>query len=103
MVRYYGYYSNVARGKRNMLEEDELIPSVPELAESLKERQNNWARLIQKTYEIAYSPTLKLEFYKQFNSKLFNSFFWAYFRSGELVNLLCTAGLLRGLKPKISS
>lgn len=28
MVRYYGYYSNVARGKRKKAEEDELIPSI---------------------------------------------------------------------------
>ena len=48
MVRYYGHYSNVARGKRKMMEEDELIPSVLESDESSKERRKNWARLIQK-------------------------------------------------------
>ena len=51
MVRYYGHYSNVARGKRKMMEEDELIPSVLESDESSKERRKNWARLIQKIYE----------------------------------------------------
>lgn len=51
MVRYYGYYSNVARGKRKMLEEDELIPSVLESDDSSKECRKNWARLIQKIYE----------------------------------------------------
>ena len=51
MVRYYGHYSNVARGKRKMLEEDELIPSILESDESSKERRKNWARLIQKIYE----------------------------------------------------
>ena len=53
MVRYYGYYSNVSRGKRKMLEEDELIPSILEPKEgSSKECRKNWARLIQKIYEV---------------------------------------------------
>jgi hypothetical protein len=52
MVRYYGYYSNVSRGKRKMLEKDELIPSVLETDDLLKERRKNWARLIQKIYEV---------------------------------------------------
>ena len=52
MVRYYGHYSNVARGKQKMLEEDELIPSILESDESSKERRKNWARLIQKIYEV---------------------------------------------------
>jgi hypothetical protein len=43
MVRYHGHYSNVARGRRKMLEEDELVPSVLESEESSKERQKNWA------------------------------------------------------------
>ena len=52
MVRYYGYYSNVSRGKRKMLEEDELIPSILESSDSSKESRKNWARLIQKIYEV---------------------------------------------------
>jgi hypothetical protein len=52
MIRYYGYYSNVARGKRKILEEDELIPSVLESDESSEERRKNWARMIQKIYEV---------------------------------------------------
>ena len=52
MVRYYGYYSNVARGKRKMREEDELIPSILESDDSSKERRKNWTRLIQKIYEV---------------------------------------------------
>jgi len=52
MVRYYGYYGNVSRGKRKMLEEDELIPSVLESDNSSKVRRKNWARLIQKIYEV---------------------------------------------------
>lgn len=30
MVRYYGYYSNVARGKRKKQDQDDLIPSILE-------------------------------------------------------------------------
>jgi len=30
MVRYYGLYSNVGRGKRKKNEQDELIPSILE-------------------------------------------------------------------------
>jgi hypothetical protein len=52
MVRYYGYYSNVARGKRKKAEEDELIPSILEPEGSSKEHRKNWARLIQKIYEV---------------------------------------------------
>ena len=52
MVRYYGSYSNVSRGKPKMLEEDELIPSVLESDNSSKKRRKNWARLIQKIYEV---------------------------------------------------
>ena len=58
MVRYYGHYSNVARGKRKMQDRDELIPSILEPVEasdfsgdgSSKEHRKNWARLIQKIY-----------------------------------------------------
>jgi len=35
-----------------MLEEDELIPSILESDDSSKECRNNWARLIQKIYEV---------------------------------------------------
>ena len=52
MVRYYGYYSNVARGKRKMQEKDEDIPSILESDDSSKDRRKNWARLIQKIYEV---------------------------------------------------
>ena len=52
MVRYYGYYSNVGRGKREKQNWDELIPSVLESDESSKERRKNWARLIQKIYGV---------------------------------------------------
>jgi hypothetical protein len=52
MVRYYGYYSNVARGKRKKADEDELIHSILEPEVSSKEYRKNWARLIQKIYEV---------------------------------------------------
>jgi len=60
MVRYYGYYSNVGRGKRKKNDQDELIPSILEPVEdpvfsgngSSRELRRNWARLIQKIYEV---------------------------------------------------
>ncbi len=52
MVRYFGFYSNVARGKRKINDEDELIPSILEPNGSTKEHKRNWARLIQKIYEV---------------------------------------------------
>ncbi|MHC4686930.1 MAG: transposase [Planctomycetota bacterium] len=48
MVRYYGYYSNVSRGKRKKLDQDGLIPCILEPDGSSKEHRRNWARLIQK-------------------------------------------------------
>ena len=51
-VRYYGYYSNVSRGKRKKSDQDELIPSTLEPDGSSKEYRKNWARLIQKIYEV---------------------------------------------------
>ena len=53
MVRYYGFYSNVARGKRKKNDHDELIPSILEPDGTSKEYRKNWARLIQKIYEVA--------------------------------------------------
>ena len=61
MARYYGFYNNVARGKRKKTDADDKIPSFLEPVESLKvERpeltgktfRRNWARLIQKIYEV---------------------------------------------------
>jgi len=52
MVRYYGFYSNVSRGKRKNEDNDELIPSILEPDGSSKEFRRNWARLIQKIYEV---------------------------------------------------
>ena len=60
MVRYYGFYSNVSRGKRKRQDQDGLIPSILEPVEdpdfsgdgSSKEHRKNWARLIQKIYQV---------------------------------------------------
>lgn len=52
MVRCYGYSSNVSRGKRKKQNQDEWIPCILESDESSKERRKNWARLIQKIYEV---------------------------------------------------
>jgi hypothetical protein len=51
MVRYYGYYNNVSRGKRKKEDNVELIASILEPDGSSKEYRQNWARLIQKIYE----------------------------------------------------
>ena len=52
MVRYYGYYSNVARGKRKKETSDDVIPCILEPEENSKAFRKNWARLIQKIYEV---------------------------------------------------
>ena len=52
LVKYYGYYSNVSRGKRKKAEMDEIIPSIQESDGSSKSFRQNWARLIQKIYEV---------------------------------------------------
>jgi len=52
MARYYGFYSNAARGKRKKTAADDQIPCIlePELTD--KAFRKNWARLIQKIYEV---------------------------------------------------
>ncbi|MBC8434219.1 MAG: hypothetical protein H8D96_20105 [Desulfobacterales bacterium] len=52
MVRYYGHYSNKARGLRKKAQIDEQIPYILEPELSPKEFRRNWARLIQKIYEV---------------------------------------------------
>jgi len=51
MVRYYGYYSNVLRGKRKKEEQDDIIPCIIEEDIISPEQRKSWARLIQKIYE----------------------------------------------------
>ncbi|MBU2027130.1 MAG: transposase [Proteobacteria bacterium] len=51
MVRYYGWYSNVSRGKWQREDRDDLIPCILEPLGDEKIFRRNWARLIQKIYE----------------------------------------------------
>jgi len=52
MVRYYGYYSNVSRGKRQKTGTDDAVPCILESQGDEKAFRRNWARLIQKIYEV---------------------------------------------------
>ena len=52
MVHYYGYYSNIPRGKRRKAEQDELIAYIIEGQGLSREYRKSWARLIQKIYEV---------------------------------------------------
>ena len=52
VVRYYSFYSNVSRGKRKKQDQEEMISSILEPDGSSKENRKNWARLIQKIYEV---------------------------------------------------
>jgi hypothetical protein len=51
-VRYYGHYSNKSRGLRKKAGLDDTIPAVMPGEMSSKEFRQNWARLIQKIYEV---------------------------------------------------
>jgi hypothetical protein len=48
MVRYYGYYSNVSRGRRQKTGDDAAVADVLEPPMPDKAFRKNWARLIQK-------------------------------------------------------
>ena len=52
MVRYYGYYSNVSRGKRKKNNQYDLIASILESDGSFREYKRNWAHLIQKICDV---------------------------------------------------
>jgi hypothetical protein len=52
MVRYYGYYSNVSRGKRQESAEDDDISCIIESEEDANAHRRKWSRLIQKIYEV---------------------------------------------------
>jgi len=49
---YYGYYSNVSRGRRQKEDQNGLIPCILEPEENSKEYGKNCARLIRKIYEV---------------------------------------------------
>jgi hypothetical protein len=53
MVSYYGYYSNITRGKRKGEGSDDTIPCIIEPHGDEKTFRRNWARLIQKIYVVA--------------------------------------------------
>ena len=52
MVRYYGYYSNLSRGKRKKEEQDDVIPNIIEDSNLYPAQRKAWAQLIQKIYEV---------------------------------------------------
>ncbi len=51
-VRYYGYYSYKSRRMRKKAGMDDAIPAVLPDEMSSREFRQNWARLIQKIYEV---------------------------------------------------
>ena len=52
IVRYYGFYSNKSRGLRKKAGTDDEVPALIESEASPKEFRKNWARLIQKIYNV---------------------------------------------------
>lgn len=51
-VRYYGYYSNKSRGMRKKADSDDQLPTLTESDISSKAFRRNWARMIQKIYQV---------------------------------------------------
>lgn len=52
MVRYYGFYSNKSRGMRKKAENTKEVPALIHTEQGRKQFRQNWARLIQKIYEV---------------------------------------------------
>ena len=52
MVRYYGWYSNVTRGKRQKRAEDDAVAYIIESDRSPAACRKSWARLLQKICEV---------------------------------------------------
>lgn len=46
------HYSNFSRGRRKKRNQDGVIPYIIEQEENAEEYRKNWARLIQKVYEV---------------------------------------------------
>jgi hypothetical protein len=61
MVRYYGYYSNVSRGKRKETGKDDAIPCILEPVGNEKALRKNGARLIQKITQLAFLASEQTE------------------------------------------
>ena len=57
MVRYYGYYSNVVRGKRQQEGIDDAIPCILEPQGNEKAFRKSWARLIPLTLQRPVIPS----------------------------------------------
>ena len=51
MVKYYGFYSNASRGKRQKEGSDDAVPCILEPQGDVKAFRKSWSRLIQKIYE----------------------------------------------------
>ena len=49
---YYGYYSNKSRGMRKKAGTDDEVPALIDSDTSRKAFRKNWARLIQKIYNV---------------------------------------------------
>ena len=52
MVRYYGWYSNVSRGKRQKSTEEDAVPNIIESDSAPAACRKSCAWLIQKIYEV---------------------------------------------------
>ena len=52
-IRYYGGYANSVRGTERKRQEVESIPTVLEPVLSSEAFRRNWARLIQRVYEVS--------------------------------------------------
>jgi hypothetical protein len=69
LVRYYGYYSNRSRGARRLIEDGDNTAGSIRIDEppANTRRKANWARLIQKAYEVdppwPNRETLPLNYY----------------------------------------
>ena len=59
MVRYYGFYSNKSRGLRKKAGTDDEVPALIDSDISRKAFRKNWARLIQKVYNVLVSRGFK--------------------------------------------
>ena len=51
-IRYYGYFSSKSRGMRKKVDANDTIPTIMPDEMSSTEARQNWARLIQKIYEV---------------------------------------------------
>jgi len=82
MIRYYGHYTNVNRGRHKKSLTDDQIPYILEPELIPKEFRRNWARLIQKIYEVdpfaallfVHDGLVATGFLRIFDYKLFSKY-----------------------------